>query len=101
MSFLSQLTESKHIEEAYEVIKEWEIYVGWQKIKIKVKQGPQNLYYYATSHYYHGSKQAGPYISSINGFDTIESALSHAKSQILSFYDPDDEKAQWKVNEDY
>ncbi|MGG3012282.1 hypothetical protein [Brevibacillus sp. HD1.4A] len=101
MSFLSILNGSKYIEEAYEVIKEWEVYVGWQKVKIKVKLGPREKFYYSTSHYYHGSQQAGPYMSSRNGFDTIESALSHAKQQILSFYDPNDEKAKWKINEDY
>ena len=100
LDYLEKLI-GNHIVEAYEVIKEFEVFVGFQKIKIKIKLGNDGKYYYATSHYYHGSRQAGPYTSSQNGFDTIENAIYHAKRQILQFYDPNDESAVWKINDNY
>lgn len=89
------------ISEVYEVVGEWEVYVGMQKVKIKVLKDENDKYYYRTSHYYHGSEQADPYISSVNRSDSLTEALLHAKSQITSFYNPDDPNARWIENEDY
>jgi hypothetical protein len=91
----------ENFDEAYEVCGEWKVWVGFQPVKIRVMQGLNGKYYYETSHFYHGSQQAGPYISSINGFDTIQEAISAAKRQILSFYREDDEEAKWVKNENY
>jgi len=89
------------IDEVYEVCGEWKVWVGFQPIKIRVTEDLNGKYYYETSHYYQGSQQAGPYISSINGFNSIEEAIDSAMSQILLFYREDDEEAKWIKNENY
>lgn len=89
------------IDEAYEVCGEWKVQIGFQLVKIRVTQDLDGKHYYETSHYYKGSQQACPYISSINGYDSIEQAINGAKAQLLSFYQEDDEEAVWVKNENY
>jgi hypothetical protein len=89
------------INEAYEVCGEWKVWIGFQPVKIRVIQGLDGKYYYETSHYYQGSQQASPCVSSINGYDSIEQAINGAKAQLLAFYREDDEEAVWVKNEDY
>lgn len=101
MSLISKFTGNSHIQECYETIKLFEMYVGEKKIKVKIKCDNERRNFYETSHFYHGSKQAGPYISSQNGFETIDEACHYAKLQITSFYDPSDDKAKWIINDDF
>jgi hypothetical protein len=100
-NYLDLLTNNKHVSEVYEVVGEWEVWIGFQKVKIKIKRDINGKFVHETSHYYHGSEQAGAYISSINGYETIELALQGAIKQLLMFYDPDDEKAKWVENDSY
>lgn len=93
--------ESKFVSEVYEVCGEWEVWIGSKAVKVRVSKDSRGKYHYNTSHYYHGSEQAGPYISSYNGLETKEGALHAAKRQILSFYNPDDDEAIWVRNENY
>ena len=89
------------VNEAYKIIAEYEAWVGFQKIKIKIKVDLNGKYSYELSHHYHGSKQAGAYISSINSFDNEQQALAGARKEMFSFYDPDDKNAVWEKSEDF
>ncbi|MBN2980134.1 hypothetical protein [Cohnella algarum] len=99
--YMELLEEYKQVIDVYEIVGEWEVWIGYQRVKIKVKKDKRGGYVSSTSHFYHGSTQAGPYISSRNDGSTIEEALRSAMSQLLSFYKTDDAKAEWVVNESY
>ena len=92
---------------AYKKVAEYYFYVGsektgTQKLGIKIYETMNNKFFYDLSHFYYGSKQAGPYVSSImTGFDSIEDALYKAKNDLFSFYDPKDTQAQWVENKDF
>lgn len=99
MSYL-KLFNSRHIVETYEIIGEWEVWVGSQQIKVKVKKNRDGKFFHSLSHHYWGSEQAGPYVSSITGpYETAEEAIQHAQREMLSFYNPSDEKAEWVKND--
>ena len=93
--------------EAYKKIAEYYFYIGsekagTQKLGIKIYETLDNKFSYDLSHFYHGSKQASPYVSSImTGFNTVEEALYKAKGDLFSFYDPKDELAQWVENTNF
>ncbi len=90
------------INEVYRKVAEYYFYLGYQRLGIKIYETLNHTYSYQLSHYYHGSKLAGPYISSISsGFSSLSEALYKAKNDIFSFYDPNDEKAVWKENESF
>lgn len=89
-----------HIIETYELVKEWEVWIrhnhiGGQAITIRILLGNDGKYHYRTSHYYHGTGQAGPYVSSDSYAPTIESAINKALRQLFSFYNQEDEGAMW------
>ncbi len=84
------------------IVKEYSLYIKDQKIGIKIYQEANNEYSFALSHYYHGSKQAGPYIPSIQrGFKSVSEALSYAHGGLFGFYDPNDPKAKWIKNKSF
>lgn len=86
------------------IINEYEIHVGEMAVKIKIKQSVKDGHYsFNTSHYYHGPEQAGPYISSINTFNSETEALSAAVRQITSFYREEHGVSEdyWVKNKDY
>lgn len=98
--YLELLHSYKQVVESYEHVGEWRIwihhdYIGSTEIKIRIDLGSDGKYHYSTSHYYQGSNQAGPYISSRNGEDSIEGALEGAMSQLMSFFKSDDKGARW------
>ncbi|REK54725.1 MAG: hypothetical protein C6W55_10355 [Thermobacillus sp.] len=102
MSGIMELLQSyEEVIDVYEFVGEWEVWIGYQKVRIKVLKDKNGGYVSSTSHYYHGSQQAGPYISSINGGKTVEAAVREAMRQLLTFYRPDDENAKWVVNDSY
>lgn len=100
LSYFDVLKDTK-ISSIYEVVGEWEVHVGKQTVKIKVLKDENEKYHYRTSHYYKGSEQVGPYVSSINPADSLKEALYLAKKQIVSFYNPSDPNAKWIKDEDY
>jgi len=93
--------------EAYKKVAEYYFYVGsektgTQKLGIKIYETLDNKFSYDLSHFYYGSKQASPYVSSImTGFDSIEGALHKAKNDLFSFYDPEDNLAHWVENTNF
>ncbi|WMJ78469.1 MULTISPECIES: hypothetical protein [unclassified Sedimentibacter] len=98
----SEMLESYHnISEAYVVVNLYEIYIKAQKIKIKIERDLRSgKYSYSNSHHYHGSEQAAPYISSrCVMLDSESEALNAAFKELTSFYNENDEKAIWVVNE--
>lgn len=96
---------SKHsiIEEAYVVVSLFEVYIGTQKIKIKIKKDLNNgKFSYSNSHHYHGSEQASPYASSMCVMiDTELEALNSALRELISFYNPSDVNATWVESENF
>lgn len=102
-SYLESLFHDDRVIEACELIAQYEVTLAHptedKKIRIKIfKEGEK--YHSCVSHYYHGSKQFGPYISSrSHNNDSLYEALHVAKAQILDFYDPNDENAKWIENE--
>lgn len=88
--------------EAYKLYSEYSIYVGNQKIGIKIVVDFEGTYGYKLSHHYKGSQQFTEYVSSINySFDDERQALVGAKSEIFSFYNPNDEDAKWILDDSY
>ena len=90
-----------NVTEAYKVLSEYEVILGLQKIRIKIKRCYNNKYHFSTSHYCKSSKQAGLYKAGYDEFDSYDMALKYAMKQITSFYDESDDELQWIPNEDY
>jgi hypothetical protein len=99
--YMELLKTYTQVSEVTEVVGEWKIWIGGQKIKIKISRSENGSYIHVTSHFYHGSTQTEAYISSRNSGDSIEETLHSAMNQLLSFYDPTDTNAIWKENEGY
>jgi hypothetical protein len=87
------------VDSIYKVVDVFEITLGEQTIKVKILNGFNGIFYYRNSHWYHGPEQAGPYISSINGFDTEGEALHAAVRELTFFYKPEHEGENWIVNQ--
>ncbi|MBE6089847.1 MAG: hypothetical protein E7206_17800 [Clostridium beijerinckii] len=101
MDINEMFKDSRHVAEAYKVLEIYEVWIGTQKIKIKLSElikGNGFKYWYSNSHHYHGSKQASAYISSRNGFNSTEEALHGALRELTSFYDESDSNAIWEEN---
>jgi hypothetical protein len=99
--YMALLKAYTQVSEVTEVVGEWKLWIGQQKVKIKISRSENGSYIHVTSHFYHGSKQTGAYISSRNSGVSIEETLHSAMNQLLSFYDPNDTKAIWKENDNY
>lgn len=89
---------SEHTSEIKRLVNEYSLYVGYQKVGIKIYLESNGYYQMDTSHYYTGKDKAGAYITSAANFSSEQEALRNAKNQLLSFYDGEGE---WRVNEDY
>ncbi|MDQ4683054.1 hypothetical protein [Stenotrophomonas maltophilia group sp. RNC7] len=103
MNYSNLLKRFPEVNEVYILVNSFELYLGTQKIKIKIQQGIKNRKYsYSNSHHYHGSKQAGPYTSSrCVMIDSELEALHGAIEELTNFYDENDYNAKWIENEDF
>ena len=100
MSYIDYL-EDESFDYVEELISQFKVKIGQQSIKIRITQDSLGYYQFETSHFYHGSKQAGPYIVSAANFKSEKEAIMHARKQIVSFYDPEDINAVWVENSLY
>jgi hypothetical protein len=99
--YMDLLKTYTQVSEVTEVVGEWKLWIGEQKVKIKISRSENGSYIHLTSHFYRGSKQTGAYISSFNSGVSIEETLHSAMNQLLSFYDPNDANAIWEENDSY
>lgn len=93
-----EILSSQHTSEIKRLVNEYSLYVGYQKVGIKIYSESNGYYQMDTSHYYRGKNKAGVYITSATTFFSEEEALHNAKNQLLSFYDGEGE---WRANKDY
>lgn len=96
-----EIFNNKEISEIYQVIEEFEIWVGDQNIKIKISIDNYGRYHHRINYHYKGSQQASVYLSSICIGDSKKEAYMNAYREIFGFYNPEDKKAKWILNEDY
>lgn len=89
--------------EAYVLVNVFEVYIGYQKIKIKILRDLRNgTYSYSNSHHYHGQTQVGPYMSSrCVMMETETEALNGAIDELTAFYNPTDSNARWIEAEEF
>ena len=90
--------------EAYKLYSEYSFYINNEtpKIGVKIFVDLNGTYGHSLSHHYKGSRQAGAYTSSNNYcFGDEEAALIGARSEAFSFFDENDEKAEWIPNSMY
>ncbi|MFE6167026.1 hypothetical protein ACFVP8_04010 [Viridibacillus arvi] len=97
MSLIDYLDDEK-IDFVEEIVSQWIIRIGDQKINIRITKDAHGYFQFVTSHYYHGSEQAGPYIASAANFTSEKEAIIYARRQVVSFYDPADKNAVWVEN---
>lgn len=95
------ILDNEHFLFVQKVISEWRVRVGEQTIKIRIVLDNNGYYQFSTSHYYQGSKLAGPVISSFANLKSEEEALLIAERQIIGMYDPNDENATWIANSSF
>lgn len=93
-----EILSNQHISGIKRLVNEYLLYVGNQKVGIKIYLESNGYYQMKTSHYYKGKDKASAYITSAANFSSEEEALRNAKNQLLSFYDGEGE---WKKNDDY
>ena len=87
--------------EVYKVIEEFQLYIGHQKIGVKIKKMNDGRYSHTCSHHYHGPEQATPYISSNCIASTKKEAYINAHSELYSFYREEHEGENWVKNKSY
>jgi hypothetical protein len=94
-----------HIEEAYEIVGEFEFSLGGkspQRIRIKIlKDLLGRGYTPLMSHHVKASGAATPHYPSFHRSDSIEAALKDALLNGLKHYSPDDEEAEWDESDSY
>lgn len=93
-----ELLTNNHTSNIKRLVNEYSLYVGNQKVGIKIHIDAFGYYQMKTSHFYRGKNKAGFYITSAANFETEKEALRYANSQLLSFYDGEGE---WKDNDSY
>lgn len=93
-----ELLTNRHTSEIKRLVNEYSLYVGYQKVGIKIYIDADGYYQMKTSHFYRGKDKAGVYITSAANFESEKEALRNAKNQLLSFYDGEGE---WKENDSY
>lgn len=93
-----ELLASNHISEIKRLVNEYSLFVGHQRVGIKIYIDDEGYYQMKTSHFYRGKDKAGVYISSAANFESEREALRNAKTQLLFFYDGEGE---WKENDSY
>lgn len=98
---LKVLTNYVKVSEAYEIVGEFEFYVGEQKIKIKLRKDPANRFYHDISHYYQSPEQTHSYLYNGKHYDNKEQALSGAVKQVVSSYSEEYGDRYWIQNPNY
>ncbi|GIN39034.1 hypothetical protein [Heyndrickxia oleronia] len=93
-----EMLNSKHTTGIQKLVNEYSLYVGDQKVGIKIYFDANGYYQMATSHFYKGEGKAGVYITSAANFESEKEALRNAKNQLLMFYDG---KGEWRKNKYY
>lgn len=93
-----QILKSEHTSEVKRLVNEYSLYVGDQRVGIKIYLDSDGYYQMNTSHFYQGKDKAGAYITSAANFKSEEEALSNAERQLLAFYDG---QGEWRKNESY
>lgn len=93
-----ELLADKNIYEVKRLVNEYSMFVGNQRIGIKVYFDENGFYQMETSHFYQGKNNAGAYITTAVNFETEQEALKRAKNQLLAFYDG---QGIWHENEKY
>jgi hypothetical protein len=101
MSYLDKIILNENIKEAYYIVGEWEVLIGDQYVKIKIKRNFHELYFYDTSHNYQGTGQASGYNSNVNGLGSVLEAIEYAINQLTKFYIEEDHGAIWNLNINY
>ena len=91
----------KETSEAYKFIEEFQIYIGNQKIGIRIREMNDGGYLHTCSHHYQGPEQAGPYNSSICIANTKKEAYGNAHRELYSFYNEAHEGDNWVKNDLY
>lgn len=92
------LLTDENILEAKRLINEYSMFIGKQRVGIKIYIDADGYYQMRTSHYYQGKDKASAYTTSSTSFESEREALSRAKNQLLSFYDG---QGRWHENESY
>ena len=98
MNWDFEVLTDKDISEVKRLVNEYSIFVGDQRIGIKIYIDENGLYQMKTSHFYQGKNNSGAYISTAAIFETEQEALNRAKNQLLAFYDG---QGMWHENDDY
>lgn len=101
MEKFASIFKKEEIYEIYKVVEEYEVWIGHQKIKIKFLIDENNNFHHKLDHHYHGSRQAGPYHSSISMATSLKGAYLNAFSELTAFYDSKDENAIWVKSKSY
>jgi hypothetical protein len=97
----NDLLRHPNISEAFEVIGEWIVLIGLQKVKIRVMKNINGGYNYETSHFYNGPGQMGAYPLPPVNCSTVEDSLKRAVHQLTTYYDPTHIGNFWVANKDY
>ncbi|WP_313150116.1 hypothetical protein [Lysinibacillus capsici] len=100
MSNINYLND-EHFDDIQEVVSEYFVRLGSQKIAIRITLDSNGYYQMSTSHFYKGSDLASPVITSAANFKSEAEALMYSRKQIAGFYDPTDKNAVWIENEYY
>lgn len=93
--------DDKHIVAFEKIISEYHLQIGEQRIGIKITIDNFGYYRLALSHYYYNTKTKEPYHTNKDTFDSEFEALTHARYDLLHYYDPKDKDAKWVANEVY
>lgn len=93
-----EVLDKEQISDVMKLVNEYSMFIGFQRVGIKIFIDSNGKYQMNTSHFYKGKGMAGVYTTSFGNHDTEDEALKFARKQLLSFYDGEGE---WKKNEDY
>lgn len=89
------------VDSIYKVIDIFEVTLSSKVVKIKILKGVNGTFCYRNSHWYYGPEQAGPFISSINCFDTEGEALLAAIRELTLYYKPEHKGKSWIENSEF
>ncbi|MFE6168688.1 hypothetical protein ACFVP8_12590 [Viridibacillus arvi] len=92
--------EDEAFENVEEIISQFIVKIGDQKIKIRITKDAQGHFHFVNSHYYQGSKQADA-IAYVTNFPSEKIAIMNAKLQIVSSYNPADKNGVWIENDSF
>lgn len=75
-----ELLADKNISEVKRLVNEYSMFVGNQRIGIKVYFDENGFYQMETSHFYQGKNNAGAYITTAVNFETEQEALKELRT---------------------